>query len=217
MTEQIQSVDSAAAGSEAPPQDKPSGLSRWTGIGVIASVAIPIFAAYIIFYTGVGMPTETVNQGELLTPAQSVGDIDLMSADGSVLSLVDEEPRWRYLIVADAQCAEECDKLLYTTRQVHIRLGDKARRVERILATTVPLSEERHGDLAGQHPKLRFTSVDRQQLDQWLADSDHARLERPSVLLVDQQGYAMMVYNGRHSGNQLLKDIKRLLKYSYEK
>ncbi|WP_043320532.1 hypothetical protein [Microbulbifer sp. HZ11] len=215
MTEQVQAEQ--ATGLQASSRDKPSGLGRWTGIGVVASVVLPIVAAYVIFYTGLGMPSDTVNQGELLIPAQSVAEIDLRQDDGAPLSLVDAEPRWRYLILGDAQCSDECEQLLYTTRQVHIRLGDKARRVERVLATGAPLSKERLRDLANQHPKLRFSSVEPQQLDQWLADSDHAGLTRPSVLLVDQQGYAMMVYNNSHSGNQLLKDIKRMLKYSYEK
>ena len=217
MTEQIQTETGAQADATPHPQGKTAGLSRWTGIGVVASVVLPIFAAYIIFYTGVGMPTDTVNQGELLTPAQNVGEIALLSSDGQALSLADEAPKWRYLVVGDAECAGECEKLLYTTRQVHIRLGDKAGRVERLLVTGDTLSELRHRDLASQHPKLRFTTTNEQQLDQWLADSDHAQMKRPSVLLVDQQGYAMMVYNNTHSGNQLLKDIKRMLKYSYEK
>lgn len=198
-------------------QSKPSGLSRLAGFTVFAAVALPILAAYIVFYTGWGMPVDTVNQGELLTPAQNVADIDLSARDGGLVSLANDEPRWRYLIVGGETCAEECEKLLYTTRQVHIRLSEKAERVERILVTGQPLTELRHQALTSAHPRLRFTTADEHQIDQWLADSDHAQLARPSALLVDQNGFAMMVYDNSHSGNQLLKDIKRLLKYSYEK
>ena len=196
---------------------KRRGLNRWAGAGVCAAVAFPIVAAYIVFYTGMGMPAGTVNQGELLVPAHNVADLNLTTADGAQLAVASEEPKWRYLIIGDENCAGECEKLLYTTRQVHIRLGDKAHRVERVLATGAPLADQRHKDLAAQHPKLRFTTVDQQLIDRWLADSDHATLKRPSALLVDQNGFAMMVYDNRYTGNQLLKDIKRLLKYSYEK
>ncbi|WP_201276889.1 hypothetical protein [Microbulbifer sp. ALW1] len=198
-------------------QTRKRGLGRWAGLGVFVAVAFPIVAAYIVFYTGVGMPMDTVNQGELLVPAHNVADISLRSDDGATVAIASEEPKWRYLIIGGEQCAGECEKLLYTTRQVHIRLGDKAHRVERLLVTGDALTAERHQDLASQHPKLRFTTADQQQIDQWLADSDHAALKRPSALLVDQKGFAMMVYDNRYTGNQLLKDIKRLLKYSYEK
>ncbi|MBN8429510.1 hypothetical protein JF535_01475 [Microbulbifer salipaludis] len=216
MAENIQTEHSTNGG-EGVNQRPTSGPSRLAGFTVFASVALPILAAYVVFYTGIGMPSSTVNQGELLKPAQQVAELDLIERDGQRINLSDAEPRWRYLIVADEKCAGECEKLLYTTRQVHIRLAEKASRVERLLVTGEPLTELRHGELAGQHPLLRFSSVDMQQVDQWLADSDHAQLVRPSVLLVDQNGFAMMVYDNRHTGNQILKDIKRLLKYSYEK
>lgn len=210
-------TQSAPVGEDGAGQSKPAGLGRLSGFIVFASVALPIVAAYIVFYTGVGIPAGTVNQGELLTPAQQVAEIDLIASDGKPITLADDEPKWRYLILGDEQCAEACEKLLYTTRQVHIRLSDKAPRVERLLVTGEPLTEPRHSELASLHPLLRLTTADQQQVAQWLAGSDHAQLPRPSALLVDQNGFAMMVYDNRHSGNQILKDIKRLLKYSYEK
>lgn len=216
MTETTLSEPSAP-GAGTSNERKPSGIGRWTGIIVFASVALPILAAYIVFYTGVGIPSGTVNQGELLTPAQQLNELELLDRGGKPIDLSSEEPRWRFLIIGDQSCAEECEKLLYTTRQVHIRLSEKASRVERLLITGVPLEEKQHGDLAALHPLLRYATVDQDQLRQWLADSDHAQLPRPSVLLVDQNGFAMMVYGKLHSGNQMLKDIKRLLKYSYDK
>ncbi|WGL15307.1 hypothetical protein PVT68_11055 [Microbulbifer bruguierae] len=197
-------------------ETQPARLNRFAGIGVLAAVALPIIAAYIVFYTGVGMPMGKVNQGELLSPPLSISDIELLSSGGKRVDLSLESPKWRYLIVTDDKCAGECEKLLYTTRQVHIRLGEKASRVERLLITSEPLSAAYQGELASQHPRLHFATVDSQQIDLWLANSDHANLKRPSTLLLDQRGFAMMVYDNRHSGNQLLKDIKRLLKYSYE-
>lgn len=217
MTDNIHS-QTAPAGVQATgsPQGR-RGLGRWAGTAVFSAVALPMLAAYIVFYTGIGMPTATVNQGELLVPAKNVAEVELSSADGEQIALASEDPKWRYLILGSEHCADECEKLLYTTRQVHIRLGDKAHRVERMLVTEEPLSELHQAELKNQHPRLRFATADRQQLERWLADSDHPRLKRPSALLVDQNGFAMMVYDNHHTGNQLLKDVKRLLKYSYEK
>lgn len=194
-----------------------SAFSRLSGIGVFAAVALPIVAAYVIFYTGIGIPRGTVNEGELLTPAHAVNKIQLFAENGEPLTLTAEEPKWRYLILGEETCGDACAKLLYTTRQVHIRLGDKAHRVERLLVTGAPLSEASRNEIASEHPRLRLATSDPVALDNWLADSDHAGLKRPSALLVDQNGFAMMVYDNHHTGNQLLKDIKRLLKYSYEK
>lgn len=218
MAEHIQPVTARATEQvNGTAQGRGGRLSRWAGIAVFSAVAVPMLAAYLVFYTGVGMPTHTINEGELLTPARNIADIELSSANGDKVLFANEEPRWRYLILGGEQCGGECEKLLYTTRQVHIRLGDKAHRVERMLVTAEALSEQRHQEMRAEHPRLRFATADRVQLDRWLASSDHPELGRPSALLVDQNGFAMMVYDNRHTGNQLLKDIKRLLKYSYEK
>jgi len=192
------------------------GPGRWAGIAVFSAVVLPIVLAYIVFYTGIGIPSGTINQGSLLTPAQSVSELDLKSYDGEQVILADQEPRWRYLVMAGPECLQPCEQLLYTTRQVHIRLGDKAHRVERLLVTTIPQADDRIRGLRETHPRLRLATVDAGQVDRWLADSNQTNLVQPGVLLVDQNGFAMMAYNDRHSGNELLKDIKRLLKYSYE-
>ncbi|MFD1216707.1 SCO family protein [Microbulbifer celer] len=212
MTDQL-ITDTDEPGSSQPQR---RGLGRWAGIGVFVAVALPIVSAYIVFYTGLGMPADTVNQGELLQPARSVDAFSVFGKNGEAISLTGEDSKWRYLVMGDAACSDVCEELLYTTRQVHIRLGEKARRVERVLVTSAPLSTSRQQALQKQHPKMRFASADSQQVSQWLSDTSHANLEMPGVLLVDQRGYAMMVYDNEHSGNQLLKDIKRLLKYSYE-
>lgn len=192
-------------------------VGRWHGLTVFASVALPILVACIIFYSGVGMPTKTLNQGELLLPAHSIDDIDLWGEDSNKLDLSEQKSLWRYLILSGAECATDCEKLLYTSRQVHVRLGEKAARVERLLVTNKLLSNLRRQEILQQHPRLKIFTSDSEQIKIWLSDSSHAEFAYPNALLVDQQGFTMMVYDNRNSGNQLLKDIKRLLKYSYQK
>lgn len=198
-------------------EEKATGLGRFQAISVIASVLLPMLAAYVVFRTGVGMPESTINQGELLQPPRSIDQLPLSEPGGAPLDLLSEAPKWRYLIFPGGDCAAECEKLLYTTRQVHIRLGEKADRVERLLVSAGPLSGELRAQLREQHPRLRFAVLESTVLDRLLRNTNHPRLERASTLLVDQRGFAMMVYDNHHSGNQLLKDIKRLLKYSYDK
>lgn len=202
--------------------EKKTGLSRFQGISVIASVALPILAAYIVYYTGLGMPEGTVNQGKLLQPPVSVAQLPFIEGSsaaesGTALNLGEEEAKWRYLILPAGDCEAECEKLLYTSRQVHIRLGEKADRVERLLVTGAPLSDSERETLQREHPRLRPLQLDSASLQRLQSETAQPELSGPRLLLVDQQGFAMMAYDNDHSGNQLLKDIKRLLKYSYEK
>ena len=195
---------------------KRSGIGRLQGISVIASVVLPIAAAYLVFYTGVGMPEGTINEGDLLKPPVDVAEMTFLEADSGPMQLANEEPKWRYLIVPAGECDNACEQLLYTSRQVHIRLSEKADRVERLLVTTTPLAAERRESLAEQHPRLRFVVLPEEAMAQLQRETGLLNRNQPELLLVDQEGFAMMDYDNHHSGNQLLKDIKRLLKYSYE-
>lgn len=207
------SIGTAAAPAAENP--KPAGLGRLQGVSVIASVMLPIVAAYVVFYTGFGMPADTVNQGELVQPPVDVSRLQFVGEDGSALQLADADAKWRYLILPGEKCEENCEQLLYTSRQVHIRLGEKADRVERLFVSSAPLAEERREALHREHPRLRLVHLDGAALQQ--LERQAGREHGPLLLLADQQGFAMMAYDNQHSGNQLLKDIKRLLKYSYEK
>lgn len=193
-----------------------AGLGRIQGVAVFASVLLPILAAYIVFYTGIGMPDGTINQGDLVEPPVAVGELAFDAQNGGPLRLADEAIKWRYLIVPAGRCDDACEKLLYTSRQVHIRLGKKADRLERLLVTAAPLSEEMQAFLERDHPRLRPVQLERRSLQQLQQQTATDNISGARALLVDQHGFAMMAYDNDHSGNQLLKDIKRLLKYSYE-
>ncbi|WP_444918674.1 hypothetical protein [Microbulbifer sp. JMSA003] len=186
------------------------------GLSVLASVVLPITAAYVVYYTGLGMPKETINQGELLQPPFDITEIKI-TFQGQQQSLAQEgESKWRYLILSDSDCGKDCEDLLYISRQVHIRLGEKAHRVERLLVVGDSLDEKRQEQIQIEHPKLKIVNLDDENFKQLVQKTDHDGVTSTKALLVDQEGYAMMAYDRQHSGNQLLKDIKRLLKYSYE-
>lgn len=212
MTQNSDIVSESGKGDRQPS----AGLGRLQGISVIASVLLPIAAAYIVFYTGAGMPDDTVNRGDLLQPPVDIKGLTFVEEEQGPVTLAEEAAKWRYLIVPGERCGDACEKLLYTSRQVHIRLGKRAGRVERLLVGTAPLSETRREALHRQHPRLRLVRLDAQSLQRLQRQTATANTEGPRALLVDQRGFVMMAYDNDHSGNQLLKDIKRLLKYSYE-
>ncbi|KUJ83058.1 hypothetical protein AWR36_011000 [Microbulbifer flavimaris] len=210
------------AGTSAGDGDRERGASvgRLQGLALIAAVALPIVAAYVVYYTGLGMPDGTVNQGQLVEPPVDVKGLTLQEYTDrpapQPLSLGTAPAKWRYLILPDGPCEGACESLLYTSRQVHIRLSEKAERVERLFASVVPLPAEQQAALAAEHPRLRFVSVESGAYEALRTDSGARAGEGPRLLLVDQEGFAMMRYDNENTGNELLKDIKRLLKYSYE-
>ena len=192
---------------------------QWQALLLMLIVALPMLLAYGIYHTGVGMPGGTVNKGELVSPPQAIGQFAPRLADGTLWSLDDEPKHWRYVLVGTGACDSQCMANLYLTRQVHIRLNEKAARVERIyLLLDDALSPELAQHIAADHPRLRVMHADPAAFN---AAMRAANIEDPVAagryFLMDQEGFLMMSYGAENSGNELLKDIKKMLKATYEK
>jgi len=159
----------------------------------------------------------TTNHGTLLMPAKPIAGLELIE-EGKPWRWEEHKPKWRLLLPANSRCEGECAELLYTTRQVHIRLGKYTHRVERLLLTTDgELSQELRDLIAEQHPYLKVLHADPEQLTAMLADTNSPWVPGVGkVIVVDPSGLAMMTYNTSHAGNDILEDLNHLLKYSPE-
>lgn len=200
-----------------PQQNSPRTGPPWPLILIVATIVIPIVAAYVTYFTGMGVSEETVNKGALLQPPAKVESL-LASSESDTLPDMSER-KWRMLVPVTAPCDELCQKNLYTTRQVHIRLGDKSPRVERWAVNLSGEQGERFlAEIQAEHPFLEHFSVPAEQWQEWLSQSNAPESveQTPYYLLADPEGFAMMYYTTDHHGNDLLDDIKRVLRYTPE-
>ncbi|WNO09193.1 hypothetical protein [Teredinibacter sp. KSP-S5-2] len=189
--------------------------AKLTLVAIIVVSVLPIAAAYFMFFTGIGVPDHTVNKGLLLPKAIPLEEI----VDTEFSNELNQNKKWRLLLPVPAQCTEQCQKNLYTTRQVHIRLGEKGLRLERIAANLNGIEGEAYlASIQSEHPKLKTFTVDKQIWNDWVKQSGLAldMQQEHYYFLVDQQSFAMMAYTNKQHGNDLLKDIKRALKHSID-
>lgn len=186
-----------------------------TMIAILFVAVLPIFSAYFMYFTGIGVPENTVNSGVILPTAVNVNE--LLSEEEK--KQIFDKKKWRLLIPMGETCDNFCQQNLYLTRQVHIRLGEKGIRVERIAAILGGENGKKaFSRLSDQHPKLKSFVADKNTWSTWLNKSNPSFSVLPLeyYLLVDQEGKAMMSYTNQQSGNDLLKDIKRALKFSID-
>ena len=124
---------------------------------------------------------------------------------------------WRIMVLISADCDADCQQNLFITRQVHIRLAEKAPRVERILLALEEIPAQQKQQLLAEHPNVLWLKSSQAALANWLADTNVAAMPfDQNYFLIDQDGFAMMGYNAEHTGQDLLDDLKKLLKYTYE-
>ena len=199
-------------------ENSPPVKSRKPLIAILLVSILPIAGAYFVYFSGVGMPDNTVNAGKLISPASHVAEI-LADGNEAALQKINDDKKWRIFLPIPENCSEICEKNLYTTRQVHIRLGGKSTRVERYAINLAGDEGEQYLEgIREEHPLLKYASVSRARWDSWVGATDlNLDLEQtPYYLLVDQEGFAMMAYTADIHGNDLLKDLKRALKYSID-
>jgi hypothetical protein len=193
---------------------------RITAAAIMSVVALPLVAAMVVYHTGIGMPSGTSNEGILLTPPQLVEQLELVEqGESRVWELDSERRRWRLLVPAFGGCDAQCEQNLFLTRQVHVRLGSDAYRMERflLLEKGQSLGADFQEFLEHEHPGLRVMRTAEDQMAALLAQTNLAeRQQAGHYYLMDQRGFLMMAYNPDHLGNQLLNDIKRMLKVTYE-
>lgn len=174
----------------------------------------PMLVATLMFYTGWINPVGQTNQGQLIEPPVPVAQLNLQTAGGVPLKARfgadSADVKWLMLVVAGT-CTEDCEQLLYLARQVNIALGKNAPRVGRAAyMADVPADLERRWQedyrlmerlrpVTGKSPR-------------WPAGVNPE--QQPRLLLVDPFGNVMMHYGTEHTGKQLLKDLKHLLKLS---
>ena len=184
----------------------------WSKWMVVCAVFVPMLFAFVIYETGVGIPTGTINKGVLLTPPQQIDSLELTDLNGHPYKISEQRHKWHLVVPGTSLCDEACVNALYVTRQVHTRLNEKYTRVDRLFLVS-DLDSATAALLKAEHKNIKVAKVDPEAWARLLADTN---FERGNYLMMDPDGFLMMYYQDQHTGNDLLADLKRMLKFSRE-
>lgn len=184
---------------------------------IIAIAVMATVVPYIMYYTGVGIPAGTTNQGILLSEPVLVSEFTFRDEHGEVWDLAKQQPKFRLMVPVRGACDEVCRDSLYLMRQVDTRLSDKSDQLERFY---IQLGEEDSEGikqfLASEHPGLQYLQGSYREWQSALGDRPElsANFDGGEYYLLHRYGALAMAYNDQHSGNQLLDDLKFLIKTS---
>jgi hypothetical protein len=174
----------------------------------------PMVFATIMYYTGWLNPTDNSNNGELIQPPAPLGQMQLQGANGKPLAdrfgPEAADPEWMMMVVS-GNCTADCEDLLYRARQVNIALGKNANRVNRS-AWLGSVSDDLTARWSDEYSSMERLTISSGGSPQWPAGISPA--QEPRILLVDPFGNVIMHYGAEHTGKDMLKDLKHLLKLS---
>lgn len=195
-------------------QPDPRAVRRGRIIALLlfAIAVLPVVLATAMYFGGWGATGASANKGQLLQPVAHIDEFDLADEQGQPLNArfypLTEEPKWLVLTLAE-RCQDACREAIHTTRQVHIALGRESDRVERALWSP-SLPEDQLTD----YPELiRLSVAEGQSLPAELPGAGDLQ-QSYQIYVVDPNGNVILRYDNGNSGEDLLDDLKKLLRLS---
>jgi hypothetical protein len=192
---------------------------RWKMLAVLAVCAAPVLASYFTYY--VIKPTTHNNYGTLVDPrSYPIPPLASTTLDGRPEGLDKYKGKWIMLKVGGGECAQACQKQLFTMRQERLMQGKEMDRVERVWLVTdrAPIETVLIREYDGMHMLRAPAAV----VAKWLP-SDPGTTADEHIYLIDPLGNLMMRFpkdtdleGGARIGarKKMNKDIGKLLKAS---
>ncbi len=178
----------------------------------------PLFYAIWLFNSD-WRPASTSNYGTLIIPARPLDEFSLKTITGNDLSLDDIKHKWAMIIVGPANCQQPCKDNLYKMRQVHTLQAKHQPRLRRYMIVTdnddLPALRSL---LAREYPKMIVVNSPQKEIkklvEQFKIDDNDDVPGLHRIYLMDPHGNLMMYYEQGTVGNDIYKDLKKLLRKS---
>ena len=191
------------------PATKPA---RGTLVLLFAVFFLPFVVGTGLFWSG-WRPAQFVSHGELIQPPRALPASGLLHPNGRPLPTEELLGKWLLVLPVDTFCDVGCEQNLQQMQQVHIALNKEQKRVQRVLIFSNGISDQSASALQQHFPDLVVASRDPAvagKVWEGLADA-----QTHGMFVIDPMGNVMMHYGGPVDMRGVLKDLERLLRYSW--
>jgi hypothetical protein len=186
--------------------------SIWKLLAIVLVCSLPAIVAYFAYY--VVRPAGRAGFGELIQPVRPVPAAGASALDGSPVALSSLKRQWLLLSVAGAACEPDCQRRLFTQRQLRETLGKEKERFD-----LVWLISDQQALPEGLRQRVADTTllrVEQRVLNDWLlAAPDKALTD--FIFVIDPMGNTMMRFPAQFdaaSASKVKRDLERLLRAS---
>ena len=178
---------------------------------VAALFFVPVAVAFALYYGKLWRPANSASKGELIEPARPLLVAGLRHPDGTPAGSDVLSGKWTLIYIGDGRCDDACRNALVFGRQSRLALNNEMTRVQRVLLATANCCDSDY--LAREQPGLIALDASSKDASALLAQFPEAR--EHSLFIVDPLGNLMMRHDASHTTQDLLSDLKKLLKLSH--
>lgn len=179
---------------------------------VVSAIALifflPVAASWLIYYfTDIGKG-DAASYGELISPPVMLADRELAeSAAGGIVHKL--YGKWNLVYIPAGDCTQPCRARLGEMLELRTILGKDAARIQLLVGIAETAGMAESDTFAGGYGDTRLLLFD------YAADRAHQGLfEQENLYLIDPLGNMMMKYSATSSTEGIIRDLKRLLRYS---
>ena len=178
---------------------------------IVLIFALPFGASWFIFnFTEIGKGDVSGSYGELVMPPVQLADIEFssISSGGASGHL---HGKWNLIYIAGADCDSPCRSRLDDMMVLRINLGKDTARLQLLVGTLSAGPEHALREFLQTYAGERILFLPGDRLTAILQDYT---LETGRLYLVDPLGNIMMRYSSTSDTEGIIRDLKRLLRYS---
>ncbi len=185
----------------------------WNRVQLLAIFVVflaPIVGAFVY------KPTEFNNYGDLYTPARKLSPLVLKGKEGDTsFASFKEQDLWAFLVVAQGNCGEQCERSILNSRQLRAMQGKHLERLRSVFIYS-DLDEAVAQDLAKKYQPIQVFEADSEALSDWVSQLVPENVAQDKLsdrfYVVDSKGLLMISYASDAEPKLVSKDLKRLLK-----
>jgi len=192
--------------------------SKRSFIIIFGAFIMPILLGSLVYMNKerLGIGSKTVNYGTLIQPARPTELLDLLQEGKAADAKTVFQGKWTLLQIAPTECNSLCQEHLLLMKRVRILMNEHMRRMRTVLVTTNGKADA--AAMKASYPDLVLTHTNTEKstfITQFQQENIGVNVDATAVYLLDPLGNLMMVYpQNAPNVKRILKDLKRLLKYS---
>jgi len=178
---------------------------------LVICLMVPFFLAWAMVRFEVWLPVKTINNGDFIADKEPLHRWPWQSSQAFPDDL---KQHWLLVLVTPDKCSRTCGEWQQRLQQVHKALGKEGDRVRRVLLQPVTAGNDLPRALRGMGDGdvRRWHGLTMSTPD-WLA-RPWLKSDGYQVLVVDPMGNLVTGYADNHTGRDLLRDLRRVLKAS---
>ena len=182
--------------------------------------AAPFAASWWMYhYTELGRDGGAYSHGDLILPPRSIREMTLYEPAAGMHER-HLHGKWNLIYLAERDCDRKCEQRLYMMRQLWIASGRDSQRLQRVLMIVnapdkdnlpaVPWVQRYPGQLVALINGVETGTI----VNTFTLGEDDRPLGAGRLYIVDPMGNLMMSYPAGTDPVGIIKDLKRLFKYS---